>query len=215
MPTDTKYEDPAQAVVSTTLQHLYDEAHTRTDMIGGGTIFGSLEQSSTESDDVLHEWYPHLTFTQGHATQTDAPPIQQVGPLNTGYITFGGGVPVGGFSQLTLFQSGQFNFNGHFHVSGAPSYNVAFAVGVRSRQGVLYTFLRSGHLAGTFEPGSRDYDWSVQEFRAVIHDDWPNLINNSTWWWNAKVNWDPLALLGTIKTLAQTAGAVGQVVALL
>ena len=88
-------------------------------------------------------------------------------------------------------------------------------MGVRSQRGVLYTFLRSGHLAGTFEPGSRDFDWSVQELRDVVREDWANISVGSTWWWNAKVNWDPLAILSTIKTLAETVGAVGSVVALL
>ena len=49
----------------------------------------------------------------------------------------------------------------------------------------------------------------------MIHEDWANILCNSTWWWNAQVNIDPLALLGTIKTVAQTVGAVESVVALL
>jgi hypothetical protein len=184
--------------------------------LGGGSV-------STETADeavtphMLEEWYPGVSL----AADISTPPAAfaagltpQVGPLNTGYITFNGGVPVGGFAQLTLFQSGNFNFNGHFHVSGAPSYNVGFAVGVRSSRGVLYTFLKSGHLAGTFEPGSRDFNWSVQEFRAVLHEDWPNLAVNSTWWWSANVNWDPLAILNSVKTLASTVGAVASVIAL-
>jgi hypothetical protein len=138
-----------------------------------------------------------------------------VGPLDTGYIAFSGGVPVGGSSQLTLFQSGHLNFTGHFHVSGLPSYNVGFAVGVRSQRGVLYTFLRAGHLAGTLEPGSRDFNWSVQDFRDVIRVDWPNIAVGSTWWWSARVNWDPMAILGSVKALAETVGAVASVVALL
>jgi len=189
---------------------------TQAQALGGGSVSTETRKDAVTRRE-LGEWYPGVDL----AADASAPSAlfaagltPQVGPLNTGYITFNGGVPVGGFAQLTLFESGNFNFNGHFHVSGAPSYNVGFAVGVRSSRGVLYTFLKSGHVAGTFEPGSRDFDWSVQEFRAVIHEDWPNLAVNSTWWWNAKVNWDPLAILNTVKTLASTVGAVASVIAL-
>jgi hypothetical protein len=214
----TQAESPEAVVISTVMGDMVAGAETRASAFGGGTVSADVGRRPDEVKRDLGEWYPDLfpaLKEVGGASDALGGFVPQVGPLNTGPITFGGGTPVGGFSQLTLFQSGQFNFNGHFHVSGAPSYNVAYAVGVRSQLGVLYTFLRSGHLAGTFEPGSRDYDWSVQELRDVIREDWPNLAVNSTWWWNARVNWDPLALLGTIKTLAETVGAVGAVVALL
>ena len=215
----TTYDQQEQAdgtLLNASLREVQLASTTQSQAIGGGSV-----STETANDAVtrreLEEWYPGLSL----AADASAPShlitgafTPQVGPLNTGYITFNGGVPVGGFSQLTLFQSGNFNFNGHFHVSGAPSYNVGFAVGVRSSRGVLYTFLKSGHLAGTFEPGSRDFDWSVQEFRAVLREDWPNLAVNSTWWWSARVNWDPLAIVNSVKTLASTVGAVASVIAL-
>lgn len=210
-------EGSEQAALATVMSEVYTASVTRASMLGGGSLFSEAGREPQEVERDLNDWYPDLGPTIDRFNSAPAPVslVSQVGPLNTGYITFSGGVPVGGFSQLTLFQSGHFNFNGHFHVSGAPSYNVGFAVGVRSQRGVLYTFLRSGHLAGTFEPGSRDFDWSVQELRDVVREDWANIAVGSTWWWNAKVNWDPLAILSSIKTLAETVGAVGQVVALL
>jgi len=215
----TTYDQQEQAdrtLLNASLREVQLASTTQCQAIGGGSVSTeSANHAVTRRE--LEEWYPGLSI----AADSSVPPAlftgafaPQVGPLNTGYITFNGGVPVGGFSQLTLFQSGNFNFNGHFHVSGAPSYNVGFAVGVRSSRGVLYTFLKSGHLAGTFEPGSRDFDWSVQEFRAVLREDWPNLAVNSTWWWSARVNWDPLAILNSVKTLASTVGAVASVIAL-
>ncbi len=209
-------EDSGEVALTTAVSEIYVASTARASALGGGSLSSEGHREPDESERDLDAWYPQLSPTikrLNRALRVSA--IPQVGPLNTGSITFNNGVPVGGFSQLTLFQSGNFNFNGHFHVSGAPSYNVAFAVGVRSQRGVLYTFLRSGHLAGTFEPGSRNYDWSVQESRDVIREDWPNISVNSTWWWNAQVNWDPLALVSTIKTLAETVGSVASVVALL
>jgi hypothetical protein len=69
-------------------------------------------------------------------------------------------------------------------------------------------------MAGTFEFGSRDFDWSIQEHRPVLQEDWANIATNSTWWWNAKVNLDIAGVLDTVKTLAQAAGAVGSVIAM-
>lgn len=214
----TSYEDAEQVALATAMSEIYAAGGTTASTIGGGSLsYGEEARPTEDVEQDLETWYPGLSSSIKSLNNPSllGGAIPQVGPLNTGYITFSGGVPVGGFAQLTLFQSGHFNLNGHFHVSGAPSYNVSFAVGVRSRLGVLYTFLQTGHLAGTFEPGSRDFNFSVQDFRDVLRVDWANVSVNSTWWWNAKVNIDPLALLGTIKTLAQTVGAVASVVALL
>jgi hypothetical protein len=219
-PNMTTYDKPEQAsrsLLDASLEEVQLASVTQGRALGGGSVLTETADEAVPRHE-LAQWYPGLNLeVDAPAAESDlfaAGLTPQVGPLNTGYITFNGGVPVGGFSQLTLFQSGNFNFNGHFHVSGAPSYNVGFAVGVRSSRGVLYTFLKSGHLAGTFEPGSRDFDWSVQEFRAVIREDWPNLALNSTWWWSAHVNWDPLAIVNSVKTLASTVGAVASVIAL-
>jgi hypothetical protein len=213
----TSYEDAERVALATAMSEIYAAGATTDSTVGGGSLSYGEARADVDVEQDLEAWYPGLSSTIKGLNNPSllGGSISQVGPLNTGYITFSGGVPVGGFAQLTLFQSGQFNLNGHFHVSGAPSYNVSFAVGVRSRLGVLYTFLQSGHVAGTFEPGSRDWNFSVQDFRAVLRDDWANVSVNSTWWWNARVNIDPFALLGTIKTLAQTVGAVASVVALL
>ena len=43
---------------------------------------------------------------------------EQLGPFNWNPIVFGGGVPVGGWAQLTMFRNGAVNYTGHFHVSG-------------------------------------------------------------------------------------------------
>lgn len=213
----TTGEGLEQTALTTAMSEVYAASAARASMVGGGSLSAEEGREPEELERDLDTWYPDLNpiIKRLNSPSLLVSSISQVGPLNTGYITFSGGVPVGGYAQLTLFQSGHFNFNGHFHVSGAPSYNVGFAVGVRSQRGVLYTFLRSGHLAGTFEPGSRDFNWSVQELRDVVREDWADISVGSTWWWNAKVNWDPLAILSTIKTLAETVGAVGSVVALL
>jgi hypothetical protein len=78
--------------------------------------------------------------------------------LASGPITFGGGVPVGGWSNLSLYPNGWFNFVGHFHDSGAPSYNVDHVWSIWSPGHGLIMIGTQGHMAGTFESGSRDFN---------------------------------------------------------
>jgi hypothetical protein len=210
---DSDYD---RIVMTAVANELYTASATTASRVGGGTLMPAIDRASKDAEHDLTEWYPELSRTVTRfRTDTLGGLAPQVGPLDTGPIHFDGGVPVRGWAQLTLFQSGHFNFVGHFHDSGATSYNVAFGVGVRSRLGVLYTFAKSGHMAGTFEFGSRDFDWSVAEHRPPIQEDWSNISVNSTWWWSAKVNLDIAGVLSTVKTLAEVAGSVGSVVALL
>jgi hypothetical protein len=46
-------------------------------------------------------------------------------------IVFGGGVPVGGNTHLTIRQDGTYSFTGHFHDSGATEYNMALMIAVK------------------------------------------------------------------------------------
>lgn len=211
-----KHIDHESAILTSVANEIWSASAVTASEMGGGTLFAEATRQRHDVERDLTEWYPQLNSAiKTLRSAAPAPRLaSQVGPLDTGPIHFGGGVPVRGFSQLTLFPSGHFNFVGHFHDSGATSYNVAFAVGVRSQRGVLYTFAQRGHMAGTFEFGSRDFNWSIQEHRPVIQEDWANVASNSTWWWSAKVNLDIAGVLDTVKTLAQAAGAVGSVVAL-
>ncbi len=90
-------------------------------------------------------------------------------------IVFGNGVPVGGSSHLTIRQDGSYTFSGHFHDSGATEYNVSIVWAVKDSQNKVYTFTHSGHVAGTFEPGSRNDDWTIDSRNDQISDNWANL----------------------------------------
>ena len=139
----------------------------------------------------------------------------QLGPFSTGTISFDGGVPVGGWSQITLYQDGSYNFSGHFHDSGAPSYNDELGWAIVSSTGVAYTFEHSGHMAGTFESGSRDDDWNISDRNDAIAAGWADLCNGYTWRWQAGVNFDTGALMNSIlNALKVTGTVVGTVVAI-
>jgi hypothetical protein len=127
---------------------------------------------------------------------------------NTGTIAFSGGVPVGGWANLLLFPDGTAQFTGHFHVSGAPSYNTALAWAVKAGDGFVFTFAHAGRVHGTFESGSRDDDWNE-----VRHsDDLRNHFNalSASWnqRWSAHVNLNIGAVVDDVKTAVGVAAAV-------
>jgi hypothetical protein len=47
-------------------------------------------------------------------------------------IVFGGGVPVGGYSHVTVRKDGTYTFSGHFHDSGGLEYNMALVWAIRT-----------------------------------------------------------------------------------
>jgi hypothetical protein len=121
------------------------------------------------------------------AFDTHPPVAKKLGPWDTGYITFGGGIPVGGYAQLTLNQNGAYNFTGHFHNSGAPSYNAGLVFAVRSGNGTVYTFAHHGRVHGTFWAGSRDDDWQNSGVSPALTAGWVDLSNAWSYHWSAAV----------------------------
>jgi hypothetical protein len=121
-------------------------------------------------------------------------------------ITFSDGVAVGGYAHLTLRQDGTYSFSGHFHDSGAAEYNVNFAVVVKDSAGKGYAFQQSGHVAGTLESGSRDFDWDESDKKEVISQNWANLATYAVMNGQASVSLDPIALMNTV------VGALGLVI---
>ena len=138
----------------------------------------------------------------------------QLGPFNSGTITFDNGVPVGGWMTLALFEDGTYSFSGHFHDSGAPSYDVDAVWVIVSSSGKAFTFEVKGHMNGTFESGSRDYDFAQNGQNDQLKDAWADLCAGYTWRWSAYVNWDVQAAVDDVVNALKVAGTViGVVVA--
>jgi hypothetical protein len=137
----------------------------------------------------------------------------QLGPWDTGYITFSG-VAVGGYANLTLYPNGAFNFSGHFHVSGGISYNDSFVWAVRDSNvpPTIYVFAHQGRLHGTFESGSRDDDWGRSEVNPALAAGWSALERGWSWHWDARLNADFGVFLDDIIKLVAAGQAVGAVV---
>jgi hypothetical protein len=101
------------------------------------------------------------------------------------------------------------NFTGHFHDSGAPSYDVACVFAVRGSDGTVYTFSRSGRCHGTFEAGSRDFDWGDNPTGTAVAAGWNNLMNGLSWHASASANGDIGALLDSaVKAVGQAAAVI-------
>jgi hypothetical protein len=129
--------------------------------------------------------------------------------LDTGSIVFGGGVPVGGFSHLSLFPNGAVSFTGHFHDSGAPSYDVSLVWALKSSTGTAFTFAKQGRVHGTFEAGSRDFDWGDSPTNAALAAAWADISAGYTWVWRAAANVDIGQLVDAgVKALGQVATVI-------
>jgi hypothetical protein len=129
-------------------------------------------------------------------------------------ITFDGGVPVGGFAHLTLRQDGSYTFSGHFHDSGAVEFNVSLVWAIKDTANQVYTFQQSGHVAGTFEPGSRDFDWSLDGRNDAIAQSWPALASGARSVLKASTNLDLVNLTSEVIGVAGLVlGVVGIVIA--
>jgi hypothetical protein len=129
--------------------------------------------------------------------------------LDTGSISFSNGVPVGASAHLSLFPNGAFSFTGHFHNSGAPSYNVEFVWVIRACSGTVFTFAHQGRVHGTFEAGSRNSDWGESGTNPALAQAWGALSSCNNWRWNAAANADLGALLDSaVKALGQTAAVI-------
>lgn len=155
------------------------------------------------------EWDPVVQgLADGKPPVPTPPPVTQLGPFNTGSIVFNGGVPVGGWAQLIVRSDGSYTFTGHYHDSGATSYNVQFAWAIADGNGRAYTFRANGHCAGTFESGSRDFDWNNSGTNPELAAHFGDLNAQYHWHWNASANWDIGALVDSVIAAVKAAGVV-------
>jgi hypothetical protein len=140
----------------------------------------------------------------------DPPPPQlpeQLGIWNA-QIGFPDGVPVGGWANLTLHRDGRYAFNGHLHDTGAPRFNGALGCAVKAADGKALTLAAQGHMAGTFEAGSRDGNWSYSGSADAMAETWGALVRGWRYQWQAAVNVDLGGLINDLETGLQIAGQV-------
>jgi len=129
--------------------------------------------------------------------------------LDTGPIVFDGGVPVGGYANGGLFPNGAWNFSGHFHDSGFPSYDVGMAVAVRLG-GVTFVLSIQGHVAGTIGSGSRDFDWNTSGTNPALAQALP--VDDYEWSWNAAAD---ISIGDLIDSVTGAVGAAVKIISLL
>jgi uncharacterized protein with LGFP repeats len=159
----------------------------------------------------------NITWNLNTGPVPTPPPLDKL-ELDTEIISFDGGVPAGGWGHLSLFSNGAYSFSGHFHVSGAPSYDLAFVWLVKTSKGSILQFVKSGRLHGTLEPGSRDFDWGDSGINPALATVWNEIAGGYTPYCSTKVNVDLGALLDAamkvINAAGAVAGAVGKIISI-
>jgi hypothetical protein len=127
-------------------------------------------------------------------------------------ITFGDGAPVGGSAHLVLRSNGSFTFSGHFHDSGATEHNVNLFWGIKDLASRVFTVQQSGHVSGTFEAGSRNFDFTIDSQNIAIAQNWPFLALGSSGTLQASVTLDFVNLGNTVMgILGLVTGVIGVV----
>jgi hypothetical protein len=146
--------------------------------------------------------------------QGSMPPLPPQLDFDWNPIVFGGGVPVGGWSHLTIREDGTYSFTGHFHDSGGTEYNMSLVWAIKDSNNQVYTFEHSGHVSGTFESGSRDDTWDVDGQNAAIARNWASIVAADNGSAEASASGDLTSLVNSlIGTLGTVLGIVAIVVA--
>ena len=136
--------------------HSAKQEGRRASVIGGISVL----QPEKHMSEKLRKKFSSYSDAQREASTPSASPPQPAEPepkppqlealeLDSGYIAFSGGVPVGGNAHLSLFPNGAYSSTGHFHDSGTPSYDMEMAWAVRSSTGTVFTFAHKGRVHGT------------------------------------------------------------------
>jgi hypothetical protein len=203
-----------QQLITRTLDEVLVQRSTLAEISGGGSLSRGepscpAEEPFRSAHRYFDEWDPVVRELSDQKPPPPPPPtVSQLGPFHTGPIVFGGGVPVGGWSSLSVWSNGAYNFNGHFHDSGATSYDVQIGWAIADGAGTVYTFTKSGHVAGTFEPGSRDFDWNDSGTNPALAAGFNTLAQRYRWQWTARANWDVGALIDSVLAAIRAAGFV-------
>jgi hypothetical protein len=202
---------PTQSAAGEILDGLLPDTAAVTASIGDSAVMLDPAEKQKELEALWSQLHPDDPAPPMPAAQRAGPRAlpDHLGPFNWNPIVFGGGVPVGGWAQLTLFQNGAVNFAGHFHDSGFPSYNVTCVFAVRNADGVAYTFVRSGRCHGTTESGSRNFDWGDNPTQTAVAAGWAALSRQWAWQARASANADIGSLVDqAVKALGQVASVV-------
>jgi len=125
-------------------------------------------------------------------------------------ITFRSGVALGGWFDLVLNAQGDISFSGHFHASGADSYNTSLVVILMTPDGYAYSIKHEGRTHGTFERGSRNDDWVINKKSSLVSRHWNDQFSQARWRWSVHAgSVIQSELLNIANQLAQEIGKAG------
>jgi hypothetical protein len=129
--------------------------------------------------------------------------------LSSGPIVFGGGVPVGGWSNLSLHADGSFLFSGSFRDSGAPTYKESILWAVKAANGTVLLFSNQVETGGILD-GPREVLWNKPGNNPAIATHWNDLTAGYSYTCQSRADMDLQGLWDSAKSVI---GTVGEVVA--
>ena len=138
--------------------------------------------------------------------------MAQLGPWNTGNISFDHNIRATAHAQLTLYSNGAFNFTGTFHNPDLVPYDVSFGWVVVDKSGTAFVFSTKGKVAGSITPGSQDYDWNNGGTNPAIQGAWPQLVSGQTYKWQVNISADIGELINAIINALKTSACLGRLV---
>jgi hypothetical protein len=97
--------------------------------------------------------------TKSMTAMVSAKPERHEPIVFRGQIITGGLAALGGSIAVTINPDGTIRWQGHAHNSGLDGNDFAISALVRAPSGRGVALAHSGHVGGTFTPGSRDHDW--------------------------------------------------------
>jgi hypothetical protein len=143
------------------------------------------------------------TASAPYGTPWENPGVSQL-DFDTGVISFGGGVPIGGSAHVTLHQDGSYNFVGHFHKSSIVPYDYSVALTVLDSDNRLYTFSHQYSFGG----GVADDNFPYSGNNGAIAQNWLALVPGASFRWQANASLDLGALISAIESAIQEAGPI-------
>ncbi|KAH0566077.1 hypothetical protein GP486_000515 [Trichoglossum hirsutum] len=158
-----------------------------------------------------------IYWSPAHGAHDHAGPLPDHLDFDNNYV-FPDGVAAGGNTHLRLSSSGDMQFSGHFHDSGAVDYDYAVAIVLTDADNQAYSSTQQGKISGTtgvLFGGSRDSDWNLTANNPAVASSWRAIVAQYSVTAQSKVNIDIKSLLDEVMSIIEKAGPiVGAVVAL-
>jgi hypothetical protein len=188
-------------VAASTSVFVNSKAPNHLDVFAVSSTLGAYTAAWEPGDTAFRGWW-EIGFTGAPGERFD---------IST-TIDFNGGVTVDGWARLRAARDGTWTFSGHFHDSGALSYDVGIVWVIAIPGSTAFTFSAKGKVHGLFEGGSRNYDWNVSGASSQLEARWDEIMSTGTWNWRAETSLNVGSILENLLTAGIYAMGIDSVI---